>query len=134
MARLKDLCQNPELFSSGHRACAGCGEALAVRQILLAAPQPVVGIMPTGCTEIFSSIYPHNAWQIPMIHTAFETAASTASGVIAAYNFRKRMGNYQGRREVHRVRRRRRHLRHRVPGAVRRHGARAQVPLRLHRQ
>jgi len=92
MARLKDLCQNPELFSSGHRACAGCGEALAVRQILLAAPQPVVGIMPTGCTEIFSSIYPHSAWQIPMIHTAFETAASTASGVIAAYNFHKKKG------------------------------------------
>jgi pyruvate ferredoxin oxidoreductase beta subunit len=93
MARLKDLCKNPELFSSGHRACAGCGEALAVRQILLAAPQPIVGIMPTGCTEIFSSIYPHSAWQIPMIHTAFETAASTASGVIAAYNFHKKMGN-----------------------------------------
>jgi pyruvate ferredoxin oxidoreductase beta subunit len=92
MARLKDLCQNPELFSSGHRACAGCGEALAVRQILLAAPQPVIGIMPTGCTEIFSSIYPHAAWQIPMIHTAFETAASTASGVVAAYTQQKRMG------------------------------------------
>ncbi|MEO0077976.1 MAG: thiamine pyrophosphate-dependent enzyme, partial [candidate division WOR-3 bacterium] len=92
MARLKDLCQNPELFSSGHRACAGCGEALAVRQILLAAPQPVVGIMPTGCTEIFSSIYPHSAWQIPMIHTAFETGASTASGVETAYRFYKKMG------------------------------------------
>jgi pyruvate ferredoxin oxidoreductase beta subunit len=92
MARLKDLCQNQELFSSGHRACAGCGEALAVRQILLSAPQPVVGIMPTGCTEIFSSIYPHSAWQIPMIHTAFETAASTASGVETAYRFQKKMG------------------------------------------
>ncbi len=92
MARLKDLCNNPERFSSGHRACAGCGEALAVRQVLLAAPEAVIGIMPTGCTEIFSSIYPHSAWQIPMIHTAFETAASTASGVIAAYNFHKKMG------------------------------------------
>jgi len=93
MARLKDLCQNQELFSSGHRACAGCGEALAVRQILLSAPQPAVGVMPTGCTEIFSSIYPHSAWQIPMIHTAFETAASTASGVETAYRFHKKMGN-----------------------------------------
>jgi pyruvate ferredoxin oxidoreductase beta subunit len=49
--------------------------------------------MPTGCTEIFSSIYPHSAWQIPMIHTAFETAASTASGVETAYRFRKKMGS-----------------------------------------
>ncbi|HDQ99008.1 MAG TPA: pyruvate ferredoxin oxidoreductase [candidate division WOR-3 bacterium] len=92
MARLKDLCKNPELFSSGHRACAGCGEALAVRQVLLAAQQPVVGIMPTGCTEIFSSIYPHSAWQIPMIHTAFETAASTAAGVETAYRFLRKAG------------------------------------------
>jgi pyruvate ferredoxin oxidoreductase beta subunit len=49
--------------------------------------------MPTGCTDIFSSNYPHSAWQIPMIHTAFETAASTASGVETAYRFRRKMGN-----------------------------------------
>jgi pyruvate ferredoxin oxidoreductase beta subunit len=48
--------------------------------------------MPTGCTEIFSSIYPHSAWQIPMIHTAFETAASTASGVETAYRFQRKLG------------------------------------------
>jgi pyruvate ferredoxin oxidoreductase beta subunit len=92
MARLKELCKKPELFSRGHRACAGCGEALAVRQVLLAVNEPVVTIMPTGCLEIFSSIYPHSAWQVPMIHTAFETSASTASGVEAAYRFHKKMG------------------------------------------
>ncbi len=92
MASLKQLCKKPELFSKGHRACAGCGESLAVRQILLAANQPVVTVMPTGCLEIFSSIYPHSAWQVPMIHTAFETSASTASGVETAYRFHKKMG------------------------------------------
>ena len=92
MARLKELCKNEELFSRGHRACAGCAEALAVRQILLAAQKPVVTVMPTGCLEIFSSIYPESAWQVPMIHTAFETSASTASGVEAAYRFHKKMG------------------------------------------
>uniref|UniRef100_A0A7C4CDF8 Pyruvate ferredoxin oxidoreductase n=1 Tax=candidate division WOR-3 bacterium TaxID=2052148 RepID=A0A7C4CDF8_UNCW3 len=95
MVGIKELCKRPELFSSGHRACAGCGEALAVRQILLAAPQPVVAVMPTGCLEIFSSIYPHSAWQVPTIHTAFETSASTASGVEAALRFRKKMGRLQ---------------------------------------
>jgi len=92
MASIKELTQRAELFSKGHRACAGCGEALAVRQILLAAPQPVIAIMPTGCTEIFSSIYPHSAWQVPTIHTAFETAAATASGVETAYRFYKKLG------------------------------------------
>ncbi|MEO0080428.1 MAG: thiamine pyrophosphate-dependent enzyme [candidate division WOR-3 bacterium] len=92
MATIKELITRPELFSKGHRACAGCGEALAVRQILLSAPQPVVTVMCTGCLEIFSSIYPHSAWQVPMIHTAFETAASTVSGVETAYRFYKKMG------------------------------------------
>lgn len=93
MLKLQDLAKNQELFSHGHRACAGCGEALAVRQILLAAqPRPVVTTMATGCLEIFSSIYPHSAWQVPMIHTAFETAASTAAGVEAAYRFARRKG------------------------------------------
>ncbi|MGQ9708459.1 MAG: thiamine pyrophosphate-dependent enzyme [bacterium] len=96
MIKLQDLAKNQELFSHGHRACAGCGEALAVRQILLAAqPRTVVTTMATGCLEIFSSIYPHSAWQVPMIHTAFETAASTASGVEAAYRFGKKTGKIQ---------------------------------------
>ncbi len=95
MFKLADLAKNKELFSHGHRACAGCGEALGVRQIMLAAQTtglPVVTTMCTGCLEIFSSIYPHSAWQVPMIHTAFETSASTASGVEAAYRVLRRTG------------------------------------------
>lgn len=95
MLKLVELAKNQELFSHGHRACAGCGEALAVRQIMLAAQttgMPLVTAMATGCLEIFSSIYPHSAWQVPMIHTAFETAASTASGVEAAYRFLRKSG------------------------------------------
>ncbi|MEO0071761.1 MAG: thiamine pyrophosphate-dependent enzyme [candidate division WOR-3 bacterium] len=93
MLKLADLTKNAELFSQGHRACAGCGEALAVRQILLAAQGiPVVTAMATGCLEIFSSIYPHSAWQVPMIHTAFETAASTAAGIETAYRFFRKTG------------------------------------------
>lgn len=93
MASLKELCKEPELFSSGHRACAGCGEVLAVRQILLAALKPVVCVMPTGCLEIVSTIYPHTAWQVPMFHNAFENAAATVSGVEAAYNVFRRKGS-----------------------------------------
>lgn len=92
MPSLKELCQEPELFSSGHRACAGCGEVLAVRQVLLAAIKPVVCVMPTGCLEIVSTIYPHTAWQVPMFHNAFENAAATISGVEAAYRVFRRKG------------------------------------------
>ncbi len=93
MASLKELCKEPELFSTGHRACAGCGEVLAVRQILLAAVKPIVCVMPTGCLEIVSTIYPHTAWQVPMFHNAFENAAATISGVEAAYKVFRRKGS-----------------------------------------
>lgn len=92
MPSIKELAKEPELFSSGHRACTGCGEVLAVRQVLLAAIKPVVCVMPTGCLEIVSTIYPHTAWQVPMFHNAFENAAATISGIEAAYNTFRRKG------------------------------------------
>ncbi|MEO0107674.1 MAG: thiamine pyrophosphate-dependent enzyme [candidate division WOR-3 bacterium] len=92
MASLKSLCREQELFSSGHRACAGCGEALGVRQVLLAATKPCVVVIPTGCTEIISTLYPHTAWQVPCFHNAFENAAATLSGIEAAYRALRRRG------------------------------------------
>jgi pyruvate ferredoxin oxidoreductase beta subunit len=91
MPVLKELCKEEELFSSGHRACAGCGEVMGVRQVMLAAGKPTVVVIATGCLEIVSTIYPHTAWQVPTFHNAFENAAATISGVEAAYRlFRKR--------------------------------------------
>ena len=34
--------EEKELFASGHRACAGCGEALALRHILKAAGEKTI--------------------------------------------------------------------------------------------
>jgi pyruvate ferredoxin oxidoreductase beta subunit len=92
MASVKQLTAQPELFSCGHRACAGCGEVLGVRHVLLAAKKPVVVVIPTGCLEIVSTIYPHTAWQVPCFHNAFENAAATISGVEAAYNALRKRG------------------------------------------
>lgn len=68
---LKELSKKKELFSPGHRACAGCAEPIAVRQILLAADTPVVVCCPTGCLEVTTTIFPNTAWRIPWIHSAF---------------------------------------------------------------
>ncbi len=92
MASLKELVKRKELFSYGHRACAGCGEVLAVRQVLLAAGENVACAMPTGCLEIVSTIYPHTAWQVPIFHSAFENAAATIAGMESAYRALKRRG------------------------------------------
>lgn len=70
-----------ELFSKGHRACQGCASALSMRLITKIMGKDIIISMATGCMEIISSYYPDNAWGVPWIHVAFETAASVASGI-----------------------------------------------------
>jgi len=75
-------------LDSGHRACQGCGEALAARYVLDAAERAVGGrlvvVNATGCLEVFSSPYPESSWQVPWLHSLFANAASVATGVAAA--------------------------------------------------
>ena len=77
-----------EYFASGHRACAGCGEALALRHILKAAGKNTIVAQATGCMEVVSSPYPETSWEIPWVHCAFENAAAVASGIRAALNMK----------------------------------------------
>lgn len=87
---LKELSNKKELLSAGHRACSGCAEPIIVRQILMAANSPVVVCCPTGCLEVTTTIFPYTAWKMPWIHSAFENAAATLSGVETAYNSLKK--------------------------------------------
>lgn len=81
----KELAKQPERLAPGHRLCAGCGASIIVRQMLAAIDDPVVLANATGCLEVATTIYPYTAWRVPWIHNAFENAASTISGVEAAY-------------------------------------------------
>ncbi len=76
--------EKDESFAPGHRACAGCIEALAVRHILKAAGKNTIAVSATGCMEVVSTPYPQTAWKIPWIHCAFENAAAVASGIDSA--------------------------------------------------
>src|SRR6478672_8904218 len=75
-------------LTSGHRACQGCGEALAARYVLDAAMRATDGqlvtVNATGCLEVCSTPYPESAWRVPWLHSLFANAASVASGVVAA--------------------------------------------------
>ncbi len=95
--RLKELSKKDELLTGGHRLCAGCGAPIAVRQVLLAAEMPVIASNATGCLEVSTTIYPYSAWKIPWIHTAFENAAATISGVEAMYRSLKKQGKIKER-------------------------------------
>ena len=58
----------------------------------MAREAPVVVANATGCLEVASSIYPYTNWKLPWIHSAFENAAATISGVEAMHKVLKRKG------------------------------------------
>jgi pyruvate ferredoxin oxidoreductase beta subunit len=92
MANLKEMAKQEERLCGGHRACAGCGIPIIVRQVMHSIKDPVVVGCATGCLEVTTTIFPFTAWNVPFIHNAFENAAATVSGVEAAYNLLKKKG------------------------------------------
>ncbi|RLG57610.1 MAG: pyruvate synthase subunit beta [Candidatus Hydrothermarchaeota archaeon] len=92
-ARRVEKVSDEELFAWGHKACAGCGAAIAMRLMLKATGRNTIAAQSTGCMEVVSSQYPETAWRIPWIHVAFENAAAVASGIEAAL---KALGKKEG--------------------------------------
>lgn len=82
--QMSELLQAEELFAPGHRACPGCGQAIAMRLILRATGRNVILSIATGCLETFATRYPATPFKVPVIHSLFENAAAVASGIEAA--------------------------------------------------
>jgi pyruvate ferredoxin oxidoreductase beta subunit len=83
-------------FSGGHRMCAGCAVPIFAKMLTRVTEgyEIVVGNA-TCCLEVASSIYPYSAWKVPWIHTAFENAGATMSGVEAMYRVLKKKGKIE---------------------------------------
>jgi pyruvate ferredoxin oxidoreductase beta subunit len=79
-------------LAPGHRACIGCGEALAVRIACKAMGANIIVANATGCMEVISSQMPATSWDIPWIHTLFENTAAVASGIESALKAMARKG------------------------------------------
>ena len=91
---LKVYGERRERFNCGHRMCAGCSSPIAVRAVMRALhPEDrAVVTVATGCLEVSSCIYPYTSWDDSFLHTAFENASATCSGIVAAYNALKKNG------------------------------------------
>jgi pyruvate ferredoxin oxidoreductase beta subunit len=63
--------------------------------MMAAIDDPVVVTNATGCLEVATTIYPYTAWRVPWMHNAFENAASTISGIEAAYRSMVRQGKIE---------------------------------------
>ena len=89
-----------EYFAPGHRACMGCGEALALRLVCKSLGRNVIIVNATGCMEIVSSPFPWTSWEVPWIHTLFENTSAVASGVEAGIKALRRKGKYSRKTKV----------------------------------
>ena len=101
---MKEIIANkPSRFSEGHRMCAGCGAPVVARHILRALKEEDHAVIAnaTGCMEVSTFTYPYTAWTDSFIHTAFECAGSTLSGVEAAYKSLKKQGKLDEKEDEH---------------------------------
>lgn len=92
MATLKDLSKDGNLFTPGHRACAGCGGTIILRMLMAVAGKNTVVGGATGCMEVVSTIYPYTSWDVNFVHNAFENSAATVSGIESGYRALKKKG------------------------------------------
>jgi pyruvate ferredoxin oxidoreductase beta subunit len=92
MATLKELALKEDLFTAGHSMCPGCGIPVVLKLVLRAAKCPLVVSNATGCLQMASANYPRSSWKVNWIHSAFENAASTMSGITATYRSLKKQG------------------------------------------
>jgi pyruvate ferredoxin oxidoreductase beta subunit len=94
MPNLKELSKKPVRLTGGHRMCAGCGAPMVVNWVLKALKEDDKAVIAnaTGCLEVSTCLYPYTAWKDSWIHSAFENAGATISGVEACYNAYKRKG------------------------------------------
>ena len=81
-----------DLMLGGHNLCAGCPEGMMMRALLHSTTKKVVVVNATGCLEVSTTLFPHNSWKVPWIHSAFENTGAVATGVVEALNHMKREG------------------------------------------
>ena len=93
--KLKELAKGEDRLVHGHRMCAGCGAPIIVKQVLMATDYPIIASNATGCLEVSTCIQQYTAWKIPWIHSAFENAAATISGVEAMYRSLVKQGKIE---------------------------------------
>ena len=79
-----------ELVCSGHYACQGCGGVIAMRHALQALGPRTIVVIPACCWSVIAGPYPYSALKVPVLHAAFETGGSTASGIRAALDIQEK--------------------------------------------
>ncbi len=83
MRTIKDMPVN-DMFVSGHGACAGCGMAVAVKNIMRILGADTTVYVPASCLIVISAMYPTSNFRTPYLFTAFENTGAVTTGIRAA--------------------------------------------------
>ncbi|MCL6638279.1 MAG: pyruvate synthase subunit beta, partial [Firmicutes bacterium] len=70
-----------KIFCSGHHACPGCQQALAVRYIVNTLGRNTIAVVPPSCIAIISGPQPLSSMRIPVYQTTLEASAASAAGI-----------------------------------------------------
>ena len=70
-----------EYLYPGHIGCPGCGASLSMRYALQVLGKKTMVVIPACCWSTIGGFFPSTSLKVPILHTAFETAAVTAAGV-----------------------------------------------------
>lgn len=73
---------NKELFY-GHKACPGCGAALAIRLALKVLGERTIAVIPPNCMSTVAFIYPHMPMYVNGMIPPFAGTAAAMSGILA---------------------------------------------------
>jgi pyruvate ferredoxin oxidoreductase beta subunit len=92
MPNIKQLAAQDDLMVGGHNLCAGCPEGMMMRAMLHSTKKKVIVINNTGCLEVSTTLFPHNSWKVPWMHSAFENTGAVATGVVEALNQQAKKG------------------------------------------
>ncbi len=100
----QELMGTAQGLGAGHSACAGCPAPIIVQAAIHAAREglgcePIVTFA-TGCMEVVTSLYPHNAWKIPYLHSGFANSGSVAAGIETAIRARRARGELPPDRDI----------------------------------
>jgi len=96
-AEFRQLATKESRLASGHGMCSGCAAPVVVRQVLSVVDSHHVVSGATGCLEVSTTRYPYTSWQGSYIHTNFENAAATLSGVETAFRALRKRGKLHDR-------------------------------------
>jgi pyruvate ferredoxin oxidoreductase beta subunit len=89
---IKDLCSEEELTLPGNGACPGCAAVSSLRIALKVLGPRTILTVPACCISVIQGYYPNTSIRVPVLNTAFASAAASATGIAAGLEMKGKEG------------------------------------------